>query len=148
MELPIKVELISKHYKCFVITVILWKHMARAESNDLPWTFIQPRFSKPVPYLSAIPAYLADSRPFEGHRLSPTHRFQVGSRTLRVYCPFKTSTFIFIKLTFCPLSTWKTVGTEPLGNQVPMAEIIWLLIAHQTDITFSDIKTVCHSRQI
>lgn len=102
MELPIKVELISKHYKCFVITVILWKHiywvgsqllpiymiaiswaycksprcqrwdsnplntslwhMARAQGNDPHWTFIQPRFSKPVPYLSAIPAYGAQPR--------------------------------------------------------------------------------------
>lgn len=93
----------------------LW-HMARAESNDLPWTFIQPRFSKPVPYLSAIPAYLAHDRAFEAHRLSPTHRFQVGSCTLQVYRAFKTNTFIFIELTFCPLSTWKSIGTEPLGN--------------------------------
>ena len=180
MELPIKVELISKHYKCFVITVILWKHMARAESIDLPWTFIQPWFSKPAVYLSRTLAYMATRLRLERRRSSSLHgSFQdycltirltglifsiisyriihtasfvfkhlVGSRTLRVYCPFKTNTFIFIKLTFCPLSTWKTVGTEPLGNQVPMAEIIWLLIAHQTDITFSDIKTVCHSRQI
>lgn len=122
--------------------------MARAESNDLPWTFIQPRFSKPVPYLSAIPAYLAHDRAFEAHRLSPTHRFQVGSCTLQVYRAFKTNTFIFIELTFCPLSTWKTVSTEPLGNQVPMAEIIWLLIAHQTDIAFSAIKIVCNPRQV
>lgn len=97
VELPIKVELISKHYKCFVITVILWKHiywvgsqllpiymiaiswascksprcqrwdsnplntnlwhMARAESIDLPWTFIQPWFSKPAVYLSRTLAY-------------------------------------------------------------------------------------------
>ena len=53
-----------------------------------------------------------------------------------------------IELTFHPLGTWKPVGTEPLGNQVPMAEIIWLLVANQTDIAFSDIKAVYHSRQI
>ena len=110
------IEHLSSGYKSEVIAIILRRHMARAESNDLPWTFIQPRFSKPVPYLSAIPAYLAHDRAFEAHRLSPTHRFQVGSCTLQVYRAFKTNTFIFIKLTFCPLSTWKTIGTEPLGN--------------------------------
>lgn len=36
VELPIKVELISKHYKCFVITVILWKHIYWVGSQLLP----------------------------------------------------------------------------------------------------------------
>lgn len=128
VELPIKVELISKHYKCFVITVILWKHIYWVGSQLLPiytiaisWAYCKsPRYqrwdSNPLntnlwhmarsigndpnsltttlrlagePNTSLVySAQMADSRPFEGHRLSPTHRFQVGSRTLRVYCPF------------------------------------------------------------
>lgn len=36
VELPIKVELISKHYKCLVITVILWKHIYWVGSQLLP----------------------------------------------------------------------------------------------------------------
>lgn len=92
VELPIKVELISKHYKCFVITVILWKHMARSNENDSYSLTTTHYLAGRLQTFWIYSAYMADSRPFEGHRLSPTHRFQVGSRTLRVYCPFCFST--------------------------------------------------------
>ena len=116
VELPIKVELISKHYKCFVITVILWKHMARSTGREPDGLTTTLRLAGEPNTSLVYSAYLAHDRAFEAHRLSPTHRFQVGSCTLQVYRAFKISTFIFIELTFCPLSTWKSVGTEPLGN--------------------------------
>ena len=116
MELPIKVELISKHYKCFVITVILWKHMARSTGREPDGLTTTLRLAGEPNTSLVYSADLAHDRAFEAHRLSPTHRFQVGSCTLQVYRAFKISTFIFIKLTFCPLSTWKSIGTEPLGN--------------------------------
>lgn len=142
------IEHLSSGYKSEVIAIILRRHMARSTGREPDGLTTTLRLAGEPNTSLVYSAYLAHDRAFEAHRLSPTHRFQVGSCTLQVYRAFKTSTFIFIKLTFCPLSTWKSIGTEPLGNQVPMAEIIWLLIAHQTDIAFSDIKTVCHSRQI
>lgn len=123
MELPIRIGLIFKHYKCFVITIIRRKHMARSNENDsyslttthylagrlqtfwiysaykieqrehcrqvLCFTRIQGVLkgatrASPRNRLTLL-FYMAHGRPFEGHRLSPTHRFQVGSRTLRVY---------------------------------------------------------------
>lgn len=52
------IEHLSSGYKSEVIAIILRRHMARAESIDLPWTFIQPWFSKPAVYLSRTPAQI------------------------------------------------------------------------------------------
>ena len=93
----------------------LW-HMARSTGREPDGLTTTLRLAGEPNTSLVYSAYLAHDRAFEAHRLSPTHRFQVGSCTLQVYRAFKTNTFIFIKLTFCPLSTWKTIGTEPLGN--------------------------------
>lgn len=96
-------------------------------------------------YLWRAPSDLNRDTPYDAtNSFQDYFLSQLGLDAHLVYCAFKTNTFIFIELTFCPLSTWKTVSTEPLGNQVPMAEIIWLLIADQTDIAFSAIKIICH----
>ena len=119
VELPIKVELISKHYKCLVITVILWKHIYWVGSQLLPiytiaisWAYCKsPRYqrrdSNPLntnlwhmarstghepdgltttlrlagePNTSLVySAQMAHNRGVDPHRLSPTHRFQVGT---------------------------------------------------------------------
>lgn len=110
------IEHLSSGYKSEVIAIILRRHMARSNENDSYSLTTTHYLAGRLQTFWIYSAYLAHDRAFEAHRLSPTHRFQVGSCTLQVYRAFKTNTFIFIELTFCPLSTWKSVGTEPLGN--------------------------------
>lgn len=96
-------------------------------------------------YLWRAPSDLNRDTPYDAtNSFQDYFLSQLGLDAHLVYRAFRTSTFIFIELTFYPLSTWKSIGTEPLGNQVSMAEIIWLLIADQTDISFSAIKIICH----
>ena len=110
------IEHLFSGYKSEVIAIILRRHMARSTGREPDGLTTTLRLAGEPNTSLVYSAYLAHDRAFEAHRFSPTHRFQVGSCTLQVYRAFKTNTFIFIKLTFCPLSTWKTVGTEPLGN--------------------------------
>ena len=110
------IEHLFSGYKSEVIAIILRRHMARSTGREPDGLMTTLRLAGEPNTSLVYSAYLAHDRAFEAHRLSPTHRFQVGSCTLQVYRAFKTNTFIFIELTFCPLSTWKSIGTEPLGN--------------------------------
>lgn len=110
------IEHLFSGYKSEVIAIILRRHMARSTGREPDGLTTTLRLAGEPNTSLVYSAYLAHDRAFEAHRLSPTHRFQVGSCTLQVYRAFKISTLIFIELTFCPLNTWKSVGTEPLGN--------------------------------